>query len=142
MKKLVLLVAVFLITLSLTAQKSKSMAMVDNSNAGIFEFDSETVDYGTINQNAKGDRTFSFKNTGNSPIIISKVKASCGCTVPTKPNQPIMPGESGKIGVKYDTKRIGAFSKTITITSNASETSKRIRIKGIILKNDNVVSSK
>ena len=77
---------------------------------------------------------FTFTNTGKSPLIVEKVKGSCGCTVPTKPEEPIMPGETGEIKVKYDTNRVGGFSKTVTITSNASEPVKRIKIKGIVLK--------
>lgn len=131
-----LLVSLFLICISLTAQNNKALALnsSENSNVGIFQFDSETVDYGTIQQNANGKRSFTFKNTGNAPIIISKVKGSCGCAVATKPNQPIMPGETAEIGVKYATNRVGNFNKSITITSNASETKKVIRIKGNVLK--------
>jgi len=137
MIKLVRVLILSLIAFSLTAQSlqnNEEVLFVEFSNIGIFEFDSDIIDYGSVKQNSEGKRSFTFKNIGNSPIIITKVKASCGCTVATKPNQPIMPGETAKIGVKYDTKRIGAFSKSITITSNASETAKIIRIKGIVLK--------
>ena len=105
-----------------------------NTNKGILTFETETVDYGTINQNENGNWSFVFKNTGTAPIVISKVKGSCGCTVATKPNHPILPNETVVIGVKYDTKRVGAFSKTITITSNAVQTHKQLRIKGVIQK--------
>lgn len=64
--------------------------------------------------------------------MITSVKGSCGCTVATKPSKPIMPNETAEIGVKYDTKRVGAFSKTITVVSNASEKSKVLRIKGSV----------
>ena len=87
----------------------------------VFEFESEVIDYGEIAANSDGNRVFKFKNVGKSPLIISNVKGSCGCTVPTKPEEPIMPGESGEIKVKYATNRIGPFSKTVTITSNAYE---------------------
>ena len=72
---------------------------VAETASGIFEFESEVIDYGTIKQNADGVRAFKFKNVGKSPIVITKVKGSCGCTVPTKPDGPIMPGESAEIGV-------------------------------------------
>jgi len=115
-----------------------------NSTAGVFEFQSETIDYGSINVNTDGNRSFSFKNIGTTPIIITSVKGSCGCTVATKPNKPIMPNETAKIGVKYDTKRIGSFSKTITIFSNATEKSKVLRIKGNVIgsKNNTTIVSK
>ncbi|MFC4722296.1 DUF1573 domain-containing protein [Geojedonia litorea] len=104
--------------------------------AGVFSFESEEIDYGTINQNDNGVKTFKFTNTGNAPIVITQVKTSCGCTVPTYSKTPILAGEAGEIEVKYDTNRIGAFTKTITIVSNASEPSKIIKIKGNILKKD------
>ena len=84
-----------------------------------FKFKTETINYGKITSGADGVRVFEFTNIGKSPLIISRVQASCGCTVPKKPDQPIMPGEDGKIEVSYDTKRLGGFSKAITIFSNA-----------------------
>ena len=92
------------------------------------------IDYGKIKQNDDGNRSFKFKNTGNSPITIANVKGSCGCTVATKPNKPILPGETAEIGIKYATNRVGGFSKTVTITSDASMQRKVLRIKGIVLK--------
>ena len=136
--KILVLVTVLFTSVSFYAQNNSKMAIAMKtsaiSNQGVFDFKSETVDYGTIKQNTDGKRSFTFKNIGNAPIIISKVKGSCGCTVPTKPNQPIMPGETAEIGVKYATNRVGAFSKSITLYSNASEKTKVIRIKGKVLK--------
>ena len=120
----ILLVALLVISTSILAQ--------EKTEKGVFNFVNETIDYGTIEKNANGERFFTFTNNGAAPIIITKVKASCGCTVPSKPNGPVLPGASAKIGVKYDTKRLGGFSKTITITSNASEPTKVVRIKGNI----------
>lgn len=100
---------------------------------GFLTFETETIDYGTIVQNANGERVFTFKNTGESPILISKVKASCGCTVPTYPKAPIMPGETASIDIKYATSRLGKFSKTITVFSNANETEKKLVIKGNVV---------
>ncbi len=103
---------------------------------GVFDFQSEVLDYGSIEQNTDGNRQFVFKNTGNAAIIISQVKASCGCTVVTKPEKPILPGENGKITVNYATQRIGSFSKTISVISNASENRKLLRIKGVVVENE------
>lgn len=83
------------------------------------EFKAYTIDYGTINKGADGVRTFEFINTGDEPLIVSNVKSSCGCTIPKKPKQPILPGETGEIEVKYDTNRVNPIRKTITVTSNA-----------------------
>ena len=77
--------------------------------------------------------TFSFKNTGNAPLIVSDVKSSCGCTVPKKPTAPIMPGETGEIEVKYDTNRVNPIRKTITVTSNAETQTVALKIKGTVI---------
>lgn len=100
---------------------------------GIFHFNEEVIDYGTIAQNSNGTRTFKFTNRGRAPIVISSVKTSCGCTVPTYPKQAILPGESGTIDIKYATNRIGTFSKSITVISNANESKKTLRIKGNVV---------
>ena len=78
-----------------------------------------TIDYGTINkQDDNGVRSFVFTNTGDEPLIITNVQSTCGCTVPTKPTEPIMPGKSDKIEVKYNMNP-GPIRKTITIETNA-----------------------
>lgn len=98
------------------------------------EFEKEVHDYGTIKNGADGTCSFDFKNTGNQPLIISNAKGSCGCTVPSWPKEPINPGQTATITVKYDTKRTGAINKSVTITSNAvNEPTKVLRIKGNVL---------
>ena len=78
-----------------------------------------TIDYGTVTKDSdSGLRTFEFKNTGDAPLIITNVQSTCGCTVPTKPTEPIMPGMTGKIDVKYNMNP-GPIRKTITVESNA-----------------------
>ena len=100
-------------------------------------FVSETIDYGTIAHNADGKREFVFTNNGNKPLIITNATGSCGCTVPTFPKEPIAPGAKAIIGVKYATDRIGAFTKTVTITSNAAGLpNKTLTIKGTVLGDD------
>ena len=98
-----------------------------------FQFNEMVIDYGTIQKDADGNRSFSFTNVGDAPIVISDVKASCGCTVPTKPKGPIMPGESAQIGVKYKTNKVGAFTKTITVISNADVPRTTLKIKGVVV---------
>lgn len=112
------------------AMGSQAVAQEVQNGAKI-EFEKEVHDYGTIENGANGECTFEFKNTGNAPLIISNAKGSCGCTVPSWPKEPIAPGASSKITVKYDTKRPGAINKSVTITSNAvNAPTKVIRIKG------------
>lgn len=96
-------------------------------------FESETIDYGTIEHNADGKREFVFTNTGTKPLIITNAQGSCGCTVPTWPKEPIAPGAKGVIGVKYATDRVGPFTKNVTLTTNATEPTKLLTIKGTVL---------
>jgi len=130
MKKIVLVavLAVFSLTAANAQTKAKAKKTKKSvaTNVGSTKvdgagmvFENETIDYGNIPHNADGQREFVFTNTGNKPLIIENTQGSCGCTVPSKPEKPIQPGEKGKIGVKYDTSRVGAFTKTVTVTSNA-----------------------
>lgn len=96
-------------------------------------FKTETIDYGTVDKASNGVRVFEFTNTGNSPLVITDVKSSCGCTIPKKPEKPIQPGESGVIEVKYDTNRVAPFRKTITVTSNADRPTVALKIKGDVV---------
>ena len=119
-----------------------------STSAQEFKFEKETIDYGKISKGANGVRTFVFTNIGDQPLIISKIQSTCGCTVPKKPEKPIMPGEKGEIEVSYDTKRPGGFSKSISILSNAKNKRKIIKIKGIVYngvileKEQNMMSNK
>ncbi|MFC6876321.1 DUF1573 domain-containing protein [Flavobacterium myungsuense] len=105
-------------------------------------FENETIDYGTIPHNADGNREFVFINNGSKPLIITNATGSCGCTVPTSPKEPIAPGAKGKIGVKYATDRVGAFTKTVTVSSNAEgQATKTLTIKGTVLADEKPAST-
>ena len=106
------------------------MNYLQNQLHNTFSFENEVVDYGTIAQGADGNRVFKFKNTGKEPLIITNVKASCGCTTPNYTRNPVAPGEKGEIAVHYDTNRMGQFHKTITVQSNGKSATKVITIKG------------
>lgn len=111
-----------------------SFAYVSAQVAGPqIEFERTEHDYGEIEQGGNGKTEFSFTNTGTEPLIISKAKGSCGCTVPTWPKEPIAPGAKATIEVKYDTKRVGPISKSVTITSNSVDNSTALlKIKGSV----------
>ncbi len=112
---------------------SMSINAQDTTGKAQIKFKTEVVDYGEIAKGSDGVRQFEFTNTGDAPLIISRVYSSCGCTIPKKPEAPVAPGESGIIEVKYDTKRVGPIRKTITVYSNAEESTKAIKIKGTVL---------
>ena len=123
MKNAMIILFVGLVSLGVYAQEKVAK----------IEFKTDVIDYGTIEKGSDGVRVFEFTNTGNAPLIISKVKSTCGCTVPKKPDGPIMPGETGEISVKYDTNRVNPIRKTITVTSNADTPSVALKIKGLII---------
>lgn len=104
--------------------------------AAKIEFKSETIDFGEIQKGSDGVRSFEFTNTGNIPLVIENVTSSCGCTIPKKPQNPIQPGETGVIEVKYDTKRVGPIRKTVTVYSNAEVPTKALKIKGTVLEEE------
>jgi hypothetical protein len=99
------------------------------------EFNKMVHDYGTIEQSSDGSNgicEFTLKNTGNEALIIADARGSCSCTVPDWPKDPIAPGASAVIRVKYDTRRVGPINKQVTITSNGSAEPVILRIKGTV----------
>jgi hypothetical protein len=123
MKKILLIVCVvFYSSIVLSQEKLAEIS-----------FKETIIDYGIIENGEDGKRTFEFKNTGNSPLIFTRIMSSCGCTIPKKPEKPVQPGESGIIEVEYDTKRTGLFQKAITVNSNAKTSNIILRIKGEVL---------
>jgi hypothetical protein len=96
----------------------------------VMKLESTEIDYGEIVQGADPLREFKFTNVGTEPLIISNAKGSCGCTVPKWPKDPILPGESATIEVRYDTNRIGPFQKTVTLTTNEATPTHVLKIKG------------
>ncbi|RPD98239.1 DUF1573 domain-containing protein [Aureibaculum marinum] len=132
MKKLAILLFIGCISFSINAQETTVKEA--DPNAPKFKFATKDVDYGTIEQHADGLRKLKFSNVGKSPLIISSVSSSCGCTVPSFPKEPIMPGDSAEISVKYDTNRIGKITKSITITSNADRPRIVIPVRGTVTK--------
>ncbi|OFX76962.1 MAG: hypothetical protein A2X12_07980 [Bacteroidetes bacterium GWE2_29_8] len=102
-------------------------------NAPEITFANGVHDYGNVVKGGNGECEFTFTNTGKEPLILTDVRSSCGCTVPKWPNEPIMPGQKGSIKVKYDTNRIGAINKSVTVLSNAKNATVTLRIKGTVL---------
>ena len=123
MKKTFIFLLLAFFTFQLYAQKKTAK----------IEFETTVIDYGTIEKGADGVRVFKFKNTGNAPLVVTSVKSSCGCTIPKKPEAPVLPGETGEIEVKYDTKRVNPIRKTITVTSNAETPTVALKIKGNVI---------
>ena len=98
----------------------------------VMTFEKTEIDYGTIAQGSDPLRKFKFKNTGTEPLVIKNARGSCGCTVPTYKKEPISAKESGDIEVRYDTQRVGPFTKTVTIETNEGEQPRVLTIKGVV----------
>ena len=115
----------------LNAQEVK--ATVENTDGPKIAFAQQEHDYGTIQKGGDGNCEFTFTNTGNEPLILSNVRASCGCTTPSWTKAPVMPGKTGTIKVRYNTNNIGGFSKRVTVNSNSVTTpTVTLTIKGTV----------
>ncbi|WP_299396018.1 DUF1573 domain-containing protein [uncultured Gelidibacter sp.] len=123
MKNLIAILFVGMLSVSAFAQEKVAK----------IEFKTDVIDYGTILKGADGVRVFEFTNTGNAPLIITKVSSTCGCTIPKKPEAPILPGDKGEIQVKYNTQIVDPIRKTITVMSNADTPIVALKIKGEVV---------
>lgn len=98
-------------------------------------------DFGTIEEGTQATVTFTFKNTGNAPLVLNSVKASCGCTTPKWTKEPIAPGKEGVITATFDSKgRPGNFTKTITVTHNGEGGTEFLTIRGMVNKATPVIA--
>lgn len=131
---------IFLTTGCDVRNKDKEVSTT-TANAGVVPSESTTVEiidsiynFGEIAEGEIVEFNFRFKNTGKAPLVVTNVSASCGCTVPEKPEQPIRPGETGFIKAKFDSdKRPGETMKTVTVTSNTAPPFPELILKGKVL---------
>jgi hypothetical protein len=132
MKKMLAFATVVILAVTTGCSQTPKANTADNNSGPQIKFDTLAYDYGTIQQGGNGAHEFVFVNTGNKPLVLSNVRSSCGCTIPEWPKDPIKSGEKSGIKVKYDTRRVGPFSKSITVYSNAKNTPVVLRIKGTV----------
>jgi hypothetical protein len=130
MKKVFASVLFVIATFSLSCSQTPANSNEKSAFGPGIEFVFLTHDFGVIQQGGDGAVDFVFTNTGTEPLILSNVRSSCGCTVPEWPREPINAGKQASILVKYDTKRIGTFNKSISVYSNASEAPIILHING------------
>ena len=134
MKKLALLAIALMFGMSTGLTAQESVIPNPDPNAPDMKFETEVIDFGSVDYDSNGIREFKFTNVGKTPLTITAVTAECGCTATTIdgkqgwPTEPILPGKSGVIKIKYDTKREGRFEKNVTITSNAKFATKKVQI--------------
>ena len=96
-------------------------------------FEEVLHDYGEIMKDGDGSWSFVFKNLGDNPIVINRVRSTCGCTVPDWPREPIEPGASSEIKVIYDTSKTGTFLKSVIVYSSAANSPVKLQIRGRVV---------
>ena len=124
---------VLMILAAFTLQAQDAQPVPPDANAPEISFDKIVHDYGTVIQNSDATCEFKFTNTGKEPLIVQKPISSCGCTVPTWPQEPILPGKSDVIKVTYSTHNVGPINKTVTVNSNAKTARVVLSIKGNVI---------
>ncbi len=133
MKKGYALLLLTILTAGIMLAQVKSSTSTVLAKGPEITFEKLVYDYGTIEHNSDGVREFKFKNTGGEDLFITECGKSCGCTTPDCPKDIYAPGKGGVIKVKYATDRVGPFSKTVTVSSNATNGTVTLTIKGNVL---------
>lgn len=131
---LTLLVAVGIVGAGF-AQTGKNTVTLSTADGAKIEFEKSSHDFGTIKEGTQATVTFTFTNTGNSPLVLNSVQASCGCTTPKWSKEPIAPGSTGEVTATYNSKgRPGNFTKTITVKHNGEGAVEYLTIRGFVEK--------
>ena len=136
MKKIILSLLLANLTIFGASSQEEINTNQDSKDLPEIYFEKTTHDFGKIEYQGDGTCEFTFKNTGTEPLLLTNVRASCGCTTPTWPKEPLKKGEKGTITVKYNTRIIGNFTKTIRVYSNAKTTPIMLKITGTVQKPD------
>lgn len=136
-KSLFALIAFSSLLVSCDVRKKDKIAVVQNKETELpkdpttVEIIDSVYDFGSVGEGAVVEYNYRFKNIGDKPLVVSAVNASCGCTVPEKPEAPIKPGEIGFIKVKFNSEgRPGEVRKSVTVSSNANPGFPTLQLKG------------
>lgn len=132
MKKFLATFSMVALLVAFASAQTATTAPAKSLSGPVMTFEKSEIDYGKIAQGADPLRKFKFKNTGTEPLVIKNARGSCGCTVPNYKKEPVMPGETSEIEVRYDTQRVGEFTKTITIESNEGDQPRILTIRGTV----------
>lgn len=120
---------------SISADMVSNSATATGENIPVsdIKFDQDTFDFGTVIEGEKVAHAYTFTNTGNHDLIITKAVGSCGCTVPEWPKEPIKPGKKGSIDVVFNSdRRVGKANKEVTIYANTEPATRKVVIKGFV----------
>lgn len=130
MKKLIATICMVAACVCASMAQTQPATPVDSASMSEITFESTVHDFGKMTYAGDGTTKFTFKNTGNGPLVLNNVQSSCGCTIPEWPREVVEPGASKSITVTYNTRRTGVFTKTVTVYSNAKNGTIYLTIKG------------
>jgi hypothetical protein len=136
MKKLLSLAVFTVFAVTAMAQQLPAAAINKNEvqlDVAVFAWDNTAHDFGKIKQGTPVTHEFKFTNTGKTPLVITNVQASCGCTTPDWSKEPVMPGGKGFIKATYNAASTGGFNKTVTVTANIETGFVQLTIKGEVI---------
>lgn len=125
------LVILLTVGLSLSTSAQQKTVLEANEKAAIISFEKTEHNFGKIKEGDKAEHIFLFKNTGNTPLIVTDVSVTCGCTAAEKPDAPIMPGKDGKIKIVFNSAgKVGSQNRTITVSTNAKNKITYLKMTG------------
>lgn len=131
MKKILLFTAGIILSVSANAQWTNSnSASLSSGKPADLKWDKTEYNFGLIKKGSSGKAIFKMTNTGGVPIVINKATGTCGCTDITYPKQPILPGKTVSINVKYEAEEIGTFNKTVTLGLSIEKKDPVLHIRG------------
>ncbi|WP_298533250.1 DUF1573 domain-containing protein [uncultured Algibacter sp.] len=153
MKKIVLGLSALCLVAFTSCKEENAAKKIEESNVAaaaerdataskfpVIEFDKKEHDFGEIESRAAVETTFSYKNTGDAPLVITDIKSSCGCTVPQDwSREPLAPGDSGDFTVKFNGSGSNKITKTITVTANTEKGSEVVKITAFVKPDPNKV---
>lgn len=134
MKNIVILLAALFVSASMGLAQNSAKTAEKKKDLPEITFEKTVYDFGTVTQGDETIHEFVFKNTGKAPLVLNNVRASCGCTVPNWSKKPVKQKEKASVKVRYDSNRIGAFTKSITVMSNAKNSPIHLTIKGEVIR--------
>jgi hypothetical protein len=133
MKRLLFLMSVVMVAFAANAQEKNTQDKAA-SNGPVITFEESSKDFGDITQGDKVEHVFKLENTGNAPLVISNVAATCGCTVPNWPKEPIAPGKTAEIKVSFNSAgKMGKQNSVVRIYSNATEPIEKVSLISNVL---------
>ena len=134
MKKICLILLLGVYTTPLFSQQLAAINfLLPTFDIANFSWVVTSYDFGKVKVNKPVTHEFRFTNSGDAPLVISSVQASCGCTVTDYSKDPIAPGSEGYVKATYNAARLGVFSKTVTVSANAAENVVQLTIKGEVV---------